>query len=107
MKPARLKVSQKQEKRVAKRNGGRVQAQSGAGPWHKEDVKTDQWLIQNKATVASFPRSITLKVTDLETLEQNAALESRLPAMQLDIGMGRQWWVIPSWVVAQELGLHA
>lgn len=102
-KPLKLKRSQAQEKRVAKQLGGRTQPQSGAGIFRKEDVKDQRFLVQCKGTTRLDAKQITIKVSDLDQVEFNAATDSRLPAMQIDIG-NRHYWMLPDWVVA-ELGV--
>ena len=103
VKPLKLKRSQAQERRVAKQIGGRIQPQSGAGDFRKEDVRDARFLVQCKGTTRLDAKQITLKKSDVDQVEQNAALESRLPALQIDIGRNR-YWLFPEWVAA-ELGV--
>lgn len=63
--------SNKQEKRVAKRIGGRQTANSGATPFSKGDVTTDTWLIEAK-TKTSPSQSISIKREWLEKNEEEA-----------------------------------
>ncbi len=56
---------------------------SGA-TWHsKNDVRTDELLIENKRT--DNKSQITLKALDLEELDRNAAREGRSAVLQFDL----------------------
>jgi hypothetical protein len=73
----------KQEKRVAKQYNGSRTPMSGA-TWHsKNDVRTDELLIENKRT--DNKSQITLKALDLEELDRNAAREGRSAVLQFDL----------------------
>ena len=63
--------SSKQEKRVAKRIGGKQTANSGATPFSKGDVNTENWLIECK-TKTSPSQSISIKREWLEKNEEEA-----------------------------------
>ena len=52
--------SSKQEKAVAKAVGGKKTANSGATPFQKGDVRTDNWLIECK-TKTSPSESMSIK----------------------------------------------
>jgi hypothetical protein len=69
-KPTRY-FSNKQEKRVAKRVGGKQTANSGATKFSKGDVRTDNWLIECK-TKTSASESISIKREWLEKNEEEA-----------------------------------
>ena len=69
-KPTRY-FSNKQEKRVAKRVGGKQTANSGATKFSKGDVRTDNWLIECK-TKTSASESISVKREWLEKNEEEA-----------------------------------
>ena len=63
--------SNKQEKRVAKRVGGKQTANSGATKFSKGDVRTDNWLIEAK-TKTTPSESISIKREWLEKNEEEA-----------------------------------
>jgi hypothetical protein len=86
-----LRQSRKQEERTAKAYRGSRNAMSGAGWVNKNDVKTEDFLIENKFT--NNRRSITLKAIDLETLARNAIVSARTPMLQFDLN-GRRYIVL-------------
>jgi hypothetical protein len=63
--------SNKQEKRVAKRVGGKQTANSGATPFSKGDVNTNNWLIECK-TKTKPSESMSIKRDWLEKNEEEA-----------------------------------
>ena len=67
----RLKRSRKQEQATAKAINGRTQPGSGSGWVHRNDVRSDRFLVENKRT--DNERSITIKADDLRQLRINAA----------------------------------
>lgn len=69
-KPTRY-YSKKQEKLVAKTVNGKVQSNSGATPFQKGDVLTDNWLIECK-TKTSESKSISIKKEWIEKNEEEA-----------------------------------
>lgn len=77
-----LKKSQKQEKRTADTYRGSRNARSGAGWLRKNDVRSENLLIENKLT--TNVKQITLKSKDLIELQQRAILEDRIPVLQFD-----------------------
>lgn len=77
-----LKKSQKQEKRTANTYRGSRNARSGAGWLRKNDVRSENLLIENKLT--TNVKQITLKSKDLIELQQRAILEDRIPVLQFD-----------------------
>ena len=77
-----FKKSQKQEKRSASVYRGSRNARSGAGWLRKNDVRSEQLLIENKLTTNT--KQITLKSKDLIELQQRAILEDRIPVLQFD-----------------------
>ena len=85
------KLSIKQEKRTAKKYGGTRTPQSGAGWAHKNDVRTDRFLIENKTT--SNKSSISLKAKDLEGVTRNAIVSGRDAVLQFDLN-GRRYVVL-------------
>lgn len=75
--------SQKQEQRTAKQLGGRTQIASGAIWAMKADVRTDEFLIENKYTDTNF---YTLNVATWEKIFKEATNDNlRVPLMQIDI----------------------
>lgn len=96
--PEKLARSQAQEKRVAKAIGGRRQPQSGAGVFAKNDVRSERYLVECKRT--NNRSQITVKLSDLAQVEREAALDGRMPVMQLEIG-GVNYWLAPEWVWEQ------
>jgi hypothetical protein len=77
-----LKESQKHEKRLAKRVGGKRNAASGAMWNRKGDVRSDDLLIEHKYT---GKKQYTLKSIDLEKNVTNAILESRMPVFGISL----------------------
>lgn len=77
-----IKKSQKQEKRTAVAYRGSRNARSGAGWLRKNDVRTENLLVENKLT--TNVKQITLKSKDLIELQQRAILEDRIPVLQFD-----------------------
>jgi hypothetical protein len=74
-----MKAWKRQERRLAKRRGGRTTWGSGSGP-QKEDVVDAVALAQCKSTSHS---SFSLKVEDLKKLRTNAASTDKVPYMEL------------------------
>lgn len=85
------KASQRQERDTAKRYGGRTQPGSGSGWVHRNDVDTDDLLIENKRT--DNERSITIKADDLRQLRINAARRGKVGVMVFYLG-GHQYVVL-------------
>jgi hypothetical protein len=98
----KLKRSLAQEKRTADQyNGARV-PMSGA-TWHsKNDVRTDDLLIENKRT--DNVSSITIKAKDLEELDRHACQEGRQGILQFDLN-GREYVILRSGFARELLGL--
>ena len=77
------KKSQKQEARTAKDFGGRTQLASGALDGMKGDVRTTEFLIENKYTDKD---SYKLELRTWRKIENEAIRDSvRVPLMQIDI----------------------
>lgn len=70
----KIRRSRKQERDGAKRYGGTVNSQSGAGDIRKNDVRTPTESIEFKSTLAA---SYSLKRDDLATAWQYAIVDSR------------------------------
>ncbi len=78
-----LKKSVKQEKRSAKLYNGSRNARSGAGWLRKNDVRSHDFLIENKLT--ENMKTITIKELDLRELRLRAIAEERVPILQFDL----------------------
>lgn len=78
------------EKKLAKKLGVKPQPASGALPFYKEDIETDEFLIQVKHTTK---KSYTIKLEDLNTLRRNAAKVGKIPMLYLSIG-GFNWKMV-------------
>lgn len=87
-----LKRSRVQEKRLAKETGGYVNPRSGAGDWHKNDVRTDSLSIEAKTTSKA---QYALKSAELVQAERHALLAGRDMAFIIDM-CGRSWTVVPT-----------
>lgn len=79
-----MKASDKQEKRTAAKYGGTRQPRSGAGWVKKNDVRADNFLIENKLTMNA--KTYTVKFDELRALASNALKEDRVPVLQFDLG---------------------
>lgn len=95
MRPQSIRRSQAQEKRVAKANGGRVQPGSGSGWAHRNDVKTDRFLIEAKCRARPDAKQITIKLEALEDNITNAVSIGRLPALTFELG-GMDFYIAPA-----------
>lgn len=80
------KMSDAQEKRTAKTYGGTVNAMSGAGWMRKADVRTPDFMIENKTKMSIDAKSYSVKAVDLRDLTKRARLEGRVPLLQFDLG---------------------
>lgn len=77
------KKSEKQEARTAQQLGGRTQIASGAIWTMKADVRTEQFLVENKFTDSNY---YSLKRAIWDKIEHEALNDSlRTPMMQIDI----------------------
>lgn len=85
------KTSKKQEQRSANLYRGSRNPMSGAGWVKKNDVRSEDLLIENKFT--DNKKSYTIKNVDLVELTQRAVLEDRIPVLQFDLG-GRHYVVL-------------
>jgi hypothetical protein len=79
-----IKKSRRQEQDTAKAYNGRVQPGSGSGWLHRNDVRSDEFLIENKRT--DNERSITLKADDLRQLRINAFRLDRIGLLEFQLG---------------------
>lgn len=76
---------QRQERRIAKKTGGKQQPGSGSGWLHPNDVKSDEYLHEAKQGA----KSVTIKEKDWEKVRRNAILMGRQPLMHIQIGKRR------------------
>lgn len=83
-KPTRY-YSKQQEKKVAKKLGGKRQANSGATAFQKGDVITDQFLVECK-TKTKDSKSFTIKEDWLLKNEEEAFAMNKDSALCFDFG---------------------
>ena len=75
--------SDKRVKKVAKKYGVHVVANSGATPWSKGDLKSDKEMIEHKMT---GKQSYKLNKLDLLKLYSDAIKEGKNPVFMIDFG---------------------
>ena len=83
----RRRVSQAQERSVAKAYDAKLHAGSGSGA-KKHDMHTDDSLIECK-TVLKGNRQITIKEDDWKSLRYHAAIQDRGPVLHIELGKYR------------------
>ena len=76
------KLSDKQERRTAEKLQGTVNAGSGNGWMRRQDVRTDEYLVENKRT---GKKQITVKASDWKQLRHHALQDDRMPLMSLEL----------------------
>jgi len=86
-----MKKSNRQERAAAKTYKGSRQPRSGAGWMRKNDVRSEDFLIECKLT--ENLKTYTIKFSDLRELEYRALQEDRTPILQFDLG-GKQYVVL-------------
>ena len=79
------KKSDAQEKRTAKTWGGSLNAMSGAGWMRKGDVRTDQFMVENKTKMNPNAKSYSVQAQVMRDLTKRARLEGRTPILQFDL----------------------
>lgn len=90
------KYSKQQETRVAKKLGGKVNANSGATGFYKGDVRTEHFLVECK-TATKEVKSVSIKKEWLEKLkEEKFAMGKEQIALGFDFGDGNDYFVITS-----------
>lgn len=82
MKSEGQKQSQKHEKRIAKRIGGKRNAASGAYWQRKGDVRSDDLLIEHKYT---GKKQTTIKSEVLKKIVREAILDGRTPVLGIHL----------------------
>ena len=93
MKPTRF-YSNKQEKHIAKAVSGKQVVNSGATPFNKGDVTTDNWLFEAK-TKTKESDSFSIKREWLEKNKEEAfAMRKEYNALVIDFGDGKQFYVV-------------
>lgn len=91
--------SKKQEKRVAKNLGGRVNANSGATGFYKGDVRTDYLLVECK-TATKEVKSVSIKKDWLKKLnEERFAMGKQHSALAFDFGDGEDYYIIDKYLM--------
>lgn len=86
--------SNKQEKRVAKRVGGKQVSNSGATAFSKGDVVTDEWLIECK-TCTTPKSSMSVKKEWLtKNAEEAFAMRRNFNAVAIDFGTTDTYYII-------------
>lgn len=83
--------SRRQEDRTARTYNGSRNVMSGAGWMRKADVRSMQFMIENKFTDA---QSYSLKLVELRDLAKKARLAGRVPLFQVDVD-GHRYVIIP------------
>lgn len=80
------RYSSKQEKNIAKSLGGKKQANSGATPFFKGDVKTELFLIEAKTQIEE-KKQITIKKDWLDKNKEEAfAMGKQFSALAFNFG---------------------
>lgn len=87
------KLSIAQEKRTAESYKGSRNVMSGAGWMRKADVRSEQFMIENKLRMDPDAKSYSVKATDLRDLVKRARLEGRIPLLQFDLA-GRNYVIL-------------
>jgi hypothetical protein len=83
------KASIKQEKRTAKTYAGSRSVMSGAGWVRKADVRTADFMIENKTRIKPGAKSFTVKVNEIRELTRRAIMDDRIPVWQADVDGNR------------------
>lgn len=85
--------SNKQEKDVANELNGKQQVNSGATPFYKGDVRTDDLLIECK-TCTSEQKSFTIKKEWLDTIKKEALVDAKIPVLAFNFGTKENYYVL-------------
>jgi hypothetical protein len=78
-----VKEWQREEKRLARRRQGTINAGSGSGWRRRNDVREGSMLWEQKTT---GNRQYTIKEDDWEKLRQHALQDGRTPALHITLG---------------------
>jgi hypothetical protein len=99
-------ASRRQEKRTAKKLGGRRQPGSGnqEAKHKKGDIVAGRWLGEHKRTSRGARIVITLAMMD--KIEREAAAVGKLPFLIAEVQLaarvdGAQFFIVPVWVARQ------
>ena len=92
-KPTRY-FSNKQEKQVAKRVGGKQTANSGATAFSKGDVRTDYFLIECKTKTTPSESMTIHKDWIVKNDEEAFAMGKQYSAVAIDFGEGENYYII-------------
>ena len=84
------KRSDAQERRSAEAYEGRLQPGSGSGWVHRQDVKAEQFLIEDKRTDG---KAISISAKDWYQLRKEAILLDKTPLMDIELG-GRDYTML-------------
>ena len=97
MRPRRLATrhySDKQEKHIAKVTNGKQTANSGATPFSKGDVRTEQFLIEAKTSITEKQSFSIRKEWLLKNEEERFAMHKDYSALAFDFGDGENYYII-------------
>ena len=86
-------MSDRQEQRTADRYRGSRTPGSGAGWKVKNDVRTHDFLIENKCKMDPAAKSYSIQAVTLRDLRKQAIMEGRIGLLQIDLG-GRRYVVL-------------
>jgi hypothetical protein len=78
-------MSVAQEKRTADKYRGSRNVMSGAGWVRKADVRTEDFMIENKLKMNPEAKSYSIKALELRDLMKRARLEGRIGLLQFDL----------------------
>ena len=93
IRPTRF-FSKKQENHIAKAVDGKRVANSGATPFHKGDVTTDEWLFEAK-TCTTLKKSFSIKREWIDKNREEAfAMGKPYNALVIDFGDGEQFYLL-------------
>lgn len=93
IRPTRF-YSKRQEKHIEKAVGGKRTANSGATPFYKGDVTTDNWLFEAK-TCTTEKKSFSIKREWIEKNREEAfAMRKAYNALVIDFGDGEQFYLV-------------
>jgi len=87
-------LSDKQERKIAEKTGGKVVVNSGATTFRKGDVTYDYLLVDGK-TVGSIRKSVSIKRDWLRKLASEAFIMRKpLSAIVIDFGSDDRYYVV-------------
>lgn len=93
IRPTRF-YSKRQENHIAKAVEGKRTANSGATPFYKGDVTTDEWLFEAK-TCTTEKKSFSIKREWIDKNREEAfAMGKAYNALVIDFGDGEQFYLL-------------